>query len=325
MIFAAMLLLLLTACGNNTEAVTEKATEHPTEQPTEQPAAGAVAETRIFEHAKGSTEIPAAPKRVIAIQYTGAMLALGVKPVGGDDEWSAYPLLSEEWEGIEDVGDPWTGLNLEKIVELAPDLIVTHVEDTYEPLSKIAPTILIPWLQYDVREQITVFGDILGKQSEAESWLGQFDAKVEAARLKAAELIGAEETVAIVNIRPKNQFIYGDSAMGGYVLYQALGLQAPDQIQQEVMDQGKAMLEIQLEALPDYLAKADRIFVSVLEEGGGKERAEEVLNSEVWKGIPAVASNHVYPLDWNTYFTTDPVSTDKQLDLFIEQLTDIAQ
>jgi iron complex transport system substrate-binding protein len=270
-----MLFLMLAACGSKENAPdsggagTKVATGNAASSQTAGPSdSGSTPKTRIFEHAKGKVEIPTQPKRIMAIQYTGAMLALGVKPVGGDNEWSVYPLLAKEWEGIEHVGSPWTGLNSEKIIQLDPDLIVTHVEQTHEQLSKIAPTIFIPWLQYDVRKQITVFGDILGKQEEAKAWLTRFDAKVEATKQKAAGTISAGETVAIVNIRPKNQFIYGDSAMGGYVIYQALQLKAPANIQRDVLDQRKASLEISLEALPDYLASADYIFLSVLEADG---------------------------------------------------------
>jgi ABC-type Fe3+-hydroxamate transport system, periplasmic component len=325
---ALISLLLLAACGQDkgTEASPSAAPSAETSAPasaaasgSETPAAEQESGKRIYEHALGSTEIPTHPQRVVSIQYTGAMLALGVKPVGADDEWSVYPLLKEEWAGIEDVGDPWTGLNLEKIISLQPDLIVTHVEQTYEQLAKIAPTIFIPWLKYDVRGQIAEFGDILGKQEEAAAWLAGFDAKVDEAKLKAAELIGPDETVAILNIRPKNQFIYGNSAMGGYVIYQALGLKAPEAIQRDVIDQKLAMLEISEEVIGDY-ASADHVFLSVLEADGGKERAEEIKKSGIWAKLPAVQNNRVHDLDWDTYFTTDPISTLKQLDTFIELL-----
>ncbi|GAA3400610.1 ABC transporter substrate-binding protein [Paenibacillus hodogayensis] len=308
---AMLIALLLAACSNQgKEDIAPTAVK-------EQPAKPVV---REFEHAKGKSTIPVQPKRIVAIQYTGAMLALGVKPVGADKEWSAYPLLEKEWTGIEHVGDPWTGLNLEKIVQLNPDLIVTHVENTYEPLSKIAPTIFIPWLKYDVRQQITVFGDILGKQAEAKAWLEDFDAKAESARKKAAGIVKPNETAAIVNIRPKNQFIYGDSAMGGYVMYQVLKLTPPLPIKQKVLDAKLAQLEFSWEAVPDMLATADLIFLSVLETDGGAARAKELQESAIWKSLPAVKNNRVYHLDWNTYFTTDPLSTKKQLDAFVALL-----
>lgn len=281
--------------------------------------ADATAATREFEHGKGIATIPVKPERIVAIQYTGAILALGVKPVGADNEWGKYPLLEQEWAGIEHVGDPWTGLNLEKIVALQPDLIITHVEATYEELSKIAPTLWIPWLQYSPPEQIALFGDILGRQQEAEAWLAQFDATVEQARADAAGIIGADETVAIFNIRPQNQFIYGNSAMGGYVIYELLGLKPPAIIQQEVLDQKLGQLEISLELLPEYAA-ADYVFLSVLESEGGAERAAEIQQSAIWQSLPAARNNQVVQLDWNTYFTTDPLSTMKQLGTFIELL-----
>ncbi|QNK56885.1 ABC transporter substrate-binding protein [Paenibacillus sp. PAMC21692] len=321
---------LLAACGNNssnanTASPSTSSSPSPTVASTDTTGGSNAAtnsgenETREFEHGKGVTVIPANPERVVAIQYTGAMLALGVKPVGADNEWAKYPLLEQEWAGIEHVGDPWTGLNLEKIVELNPDLIVTHVEDTYEALSKIAPTIWIPWLQYDPPGQIALFGDILGKQAEAEAWQKQFDAKVAETKQTVGSIIGEDKTVTIFNIRPANQFIYGNKAMGGYVIYDLLGLKAPEIVQQEVIDKGLGQLEISLELLPQY-ANSDYVFLSVLANDGGTERAAEVTEGAIWKNLPASENNRVFDLNWDTYFTTDPLSTMKQLDAFAELL-----
>lgn len=321
MMMAFLLTVVLSACANN--GAQPPAAQSPSPSPSAMQSPGETESktpaTREFQHGKGVSTIPVKPQRVVAIQYTGAMLALGVKPVGADNEWAAYPLLKQEWEGIEHVGDPWTGLNLEKIIELNPDLIVTHVEDTYEQLSKIAPTVWIPWLKYDPPQQIALFGDILGKQAEAQEWQRQFQAKIEQTKEKVKSIIREDETVAIVNIRPQNQFIYGNKAMGGYVIYDLLGLKPPENVQKDVLAKGLGQLEISQEVLPQY-ANSDYIFLSVLEKGGGTERAKEIKESAIWKGLPAAIGNRVIDLDWNTYFTTDPLSTMKQLDAFAELL-----
>lgn len=323
-----VLLIVVTACGGGSTSPSEPAaltsssplsTEKHSESP-EGPSEDEAAATREFQHGKGISVIPVKPQRIVAIQYTGAMLALGVKPVGADNEWSVYPLLEQEWQGIEPVGDPWNGLNLEKIVELKPDLIITHVEATYEELSKIAPTLWIPWLQYNPQEQIALFGDILGKQEEAAAWQKQFDAKLLETKQRVQSIISEHETVTIFNIRPKNQFIYGNKAMGGYVIYDLLGLKATEIVQKEVLDAGLGQYEISLELLPEYVS-SDYIFVSVLESDGGTERAEEIIKGSIFRQLPAAQNGKVIPLDWNTYFTTDPLSTFKQLDAFAELLT----
>ncbi|MFC4307147.1 ABC transporter substrate-binding protein [Cohnella boryungensis] len=324
---ALLLIAVLSACSNNDAK--PSATASPSSAPEASVAQGGEntaaskgnegGSTREFQHGKGVSTIPVNPQRIVAIQYTGAMLALGVKPVGADNEWAAYPLLEQEWAGIEHVGDPWTGLNLEKIIDLNPDLIVTHVEATYDELSKIAPTIWIPWLQYTPPEQISLFGDILGKQAEAKAWLQQFESKVEQTKKTVQSVIGENETVSIVNIRPKNQFIYGNKAMGGYIIYDLLGLKPPEAVQKDVFDPGLGQLEISLEVLPEY-AGSDYVFLSVLENDGGSERAKEITNGAIWKALPAYANHKVFPLDWSTYFTTDPISTLKQLDAIAELL-----
>ncbi|MBD2844636.1 ABC transporter substrate-binding protein [Paenibacillus sp. IB182496] len=328
------LALVLSACGsgdtppesgggaaqeNHIEQIAPSADNDDLHQAEHSDDAAGEPEMREFEHGKGVSRIPVHPERIVAIQYTGAMLALGVKPVGADNEWAQYPLLRDEWTDIPHVGDPWTGLNLEKIVALEPDLIVTHVEDTYEELSKIAPTLWIPWLTYDPPQQIELFGEILGRQEEAAAWLERFEHKVMQTKAEVETIIDPEETVAIVNIRPQNLFVYGNKAMGGYVIYELLGLKAPPLIRREVLDKGLGQLEISLELLPTY-ADANRLFVSVLEQEGGAERAEEIRAGGVWQALPAARDKRISSLDWNTFFTTDPISTMKQLDAFVELL-----
>lgn len=325
-LIALLLSVVLSACAGGSNGTGVLASPSPAAA-SETPAPGGTGEgeaaTREFQHGKGVATIPVKPQRIVAIQYTGAMLALGVKPVGADNEWAAYPLLKQEWQGIEHVGDPWTGLNLEKIVALNPDLIVTHVEATYEELSKIAPTLWIPWLQYDPPQQIALFGDILGKQTEAAAWQKQFEAKVKQTKERVKSVIGEDKTVSIFNIRPRNQFIYGNKAMGGYVLYDLLGLKPAEPVQKDVLDKGLGQLEISLELLPQY-AGSDYVFLSVLGSDGGAERAKEITSGTIWKGLPAANNNRVIDLDWNTYFTTDPLSTIKQLDAIAELLKDFS-
>ncbi len=113
------------------------------------------------EHFFGSTEVPRAPRRVVALGYTDdqALLALGVRPVGMVDQYAnppgRDPDINTQWPWVKaawgDVrpevvmanGDSQP--NYEKIAVLRPDLIVAVYSDidraAYERLSKIAPTV----------------------------------------------------------------------------------------------------------------------------------------------------------------------------------------
>ena len=90
----------------------------------------------------GEIEIPKDPKRIVATQYLGHLLTLGVKPVGAGTA-SLNQYFAGSTDGIEDIGDDQAAL--EKIVSLDPDLIIRPSDKNYEQFAKIAPTIVIPW------------------------------------------------------------------------------------------------------------------------------------------------------------------------------------
>ncbi len=105
--------------------------------------------SRRVDHAYGSTEVPADPRRVVILGYTDVevVLALGVVPVGytdffgtGLNEW-AKPLAGgaepRKWELTD-------GMPIESILALEPDLIIASdalQRADYDRLSTIVPTV----------------------------------------------------------------------------------------------------------------------------------------------------------------------------------------
>jgi iron complex transport system substrate-binding protein len=167
-----LLSIVLSACGGSdgggqANTAGSAANSHE-EKATEQPAATTEQTTRTVTHLLGETEIPANPQRIVADQYIGHLLALGVKPVGARGDLMKSPFLKDFVSGIEDSGSP---MNLERVLELKPDLIIVQSGDNYEELSKIAPTIVYEYGKLNSIEQLRLFGEILGKEKEAEEWI----------------------------------------------------------------------------------------------------------------------------------------------------------
>ncbi|MHA6531265.1 hypothetical protein [Paenibacillus sp. BAC0078] len=83
------------------------------------------AETRTYKDYVGHTvEIPVHPKRVIFSGETyGDLLALGVQAIGYPLSMGEDQVFEDKLQGVEDVGFP---INLEKTLELQPDLIWTR-------------------------------------------------------------------------------------------------------------------------------------------------------------------------------------------------------
>lgn len=313
--FGAMLLLcttlLLNACqtGSNTGAVAS--------QPASAGVAteSAAAETRIYEHLKGKTEIPVNPQRVVSLFHLGELMAIGVKPVGATTYILSNPLLSDT-SGIEDIGIP---PDPEKILSLAPDLIVTTVpfaeavEGGYEALSRIAPTIVVEQHNDPIKD-VEMFGDILGKQEEAKQWNEAFAAKIADYKEKVSPFIGADETFSILNVRPDAVFIYGDTNMGGNILYRYLGLKPTEKIKTDVIN-GETW-EISTEVIPDFIG--DRLFLAVNE--GAEEELKKV--EKLIKNSPAGKAGTIYTIDFNTFLLSDPISVEHQLDIIVDLLVE---
>jgi len=275
-------------------------------------------EVRIYKHMFGETEIPDKPERVVTLQYTSQMLSVGLKPIGA----SSHLLETDDpaFKGIGDIGS--AEINYEKILALQPELIIAGdvEQDVYDKLSKIAPTVVVPWMEYDVFGHVKVMGEILNRQAEAAEWQKQFDAKIQEAKSKIVGKIGADKTVAIYRIDPKQIYVYGVRNVG-FTFYKALDLPHPDIVQKEIdKDPNLWALPVSLEVLPDYAA--DYVFVMLLDGEEAKTSFDEIKNSAIWKSLPAVKENHVFNISMDTWLGYTPHDIDVQLDEAVRLLTE---
>ena len=115
------------------------------------------------------------PKRIVALQYVGHLLALGLTPAGTSTNLlRARPYVGKLGNAA-DVGD---ARSLQTISSLRPDLIVTSGPNS-EPLSQLAPTISLPWGQEDPLDELLRLGRALNREREAKNWMDGFRAKEE--------------------------------------------------------------------------------------------------------------------------------------------------
>jgi iron complex transport system substrate-binding protein len=318
--------VILTACGDNAATVSpsgqqagnatpisESATA-PSASSSSVPASSGSNEkatTRIYKHMKGETEIPISPQRILApYPHYAHLEALGLKSIGSTPymiEKDPYSDMS----GMVDIGQ----YNLELMLDLKPDLIIDigigNNADKYEAFSKIAPTVIVP-ISLSLIDSMRAVGDIVGKKTEAEAWIKQLEDKILAAKEKFAGAIGPDETVSIINIREKSILVYGNGNLGGDILYNYLGLKAPDIIQKDVIEGGN-WPDISVEAISEYAG--DHIFISHM---NAEERTKEIMNSGLWKSLPAVKNNRVYELDFNQFYWNSPTSINDQIDTLLE-------
>ncbi|MGX5697829.1 ABC transporter substrate-binding protein [Agromyces soli] len=154
-----------------------------------------------IEHAMGETTIEERPVRVVALDpsYVDATLLLGAELVGyaqyrQDPEQPFAPYLGDVSDETADAVNVGTIAepDLEKILELEPDLIISakvRQEALYPQLAKIAPTVFSESTGPTWKENVVLLGTALGKQAEAEAAVAEYE---ERAAAVGAEILAAQ-------------------------------------------------------------------------------------------------------------------------------------
>lgn len=296
---------LLLACGNskdqtagntaNSTVNNTAASAAPSPEASDNSTNEASASTRSYKDYIGHTvEIPVNPKRVVYSGETyGDLLALGVQAVGYPLSMGDGQVFEDQLKGVEDVGFP---INLEKTLELQPDLIIYAgtEEADFEQLSKIAPTIIFDTFAPH-KERMTEIGGILGITTEAEAWLAQYTAAEGAMwdQLRASGLKDGE-TASVLTYYPGDRLFVMAATGLSQVLYGEKGFKPTPAIQ-KVLDEGMGFQEISMEVIKDYAG--DRIFLLTPVDDEAKKSTDNLLKSEIWKNLPAVKNGYVYTQD----------------------------
>ncbi|MDU8671449.1 ABC transporter substrate-binding protein [Paenibacillus polymyxa] len=310
--FAVFLMVVLAACGN---AASSNQTNEKSGTDALNGQSKSVA-TREYVDATGKKiSIPANPQRVVTTQYLDAMLALGVKPVGAASHVLEGDYLKGKIDGIADIGNP---TNVEKVLELQPDLIIA-TEDTSpevrEQLEKIAPTVAVSFGDGDVFKQLRDVAAVLGKDKEADQWIASFDKKAEEGRKKMAGKFKKDETITIYMTYGKDVLrVYGARNVG-HVIYRSLELNPPEYIRQKLAKDPKYNFvydSISMEKLPEL--SGDRIIMLVYDEATKDGMLKEIEQSALWRNLPAVKNHKVYFIKADPWFTYSPLAIDQSLD-----------
>lgn len=306
------------------ESAGANSTEEAANGQTEQGAAQETAENgwpRTFQHDFGQITLPAQPERIIGLYLEDYLVALGVKPITQTVIGSFSLKYLQPHIGDLPTLDS-SAMSFEAALTAQPDLIVLAFpsyasEGKYDKYEKIAPTYVLPEDAPDNwRETLRTVGKLIGKEDEAEKVLADYEAKIQDAKVKLAAELG-DETVALIRVRSNKELrLYGGP--GGYVgnvLYTDLGLNAPD-IVKELAWGDQSMTVISTEILPDL--NADRLFITYDE--GGKELAQEIMDSSFWKALPAVQSGKVYEVSMDHWMTFGPIAYNQKVDDVLQAL-----
>lgn len=264
------------------------------------------AETMTYESENGPVEVPAHPKRVVMLSgFTGNVISLGVDVVGADTWSKNNPTFEKEMKNVVEVSDT----NLDKIIELDPDLII-GLDNTknIDKLKEIAPTVTYTWGKVDYLQQHIEIGKLLNKEEEAKEWVEDFKKRAESAGDEIRAKIGEDATVSVFEAFDKDLYVFGDNwARGTEILYQAMKLKMPEKVKEMALKDGYYALSA--EVLPEYAG--DYIVLSKYSDAD-----TSFENTETYKNIPAVKNDHVFVMEGNGASFSDPVTLDKQLAFF---------
>ncbi|MBW4642025.1 MAG: iron-siderophore ABC transporter substrate-binding protein [Goleter apudmare HA4340-LM2] len=147
---------------------------------------------RIIQHELGKTCIPVNLERVVVLDSNIALdptIALGIKPVGvasfyGREKSFRGPSLDvvEEATNVGSTEQP----SVEKVLMLKPDLILASKNQPYQLLSKIAPTIPMPFPNFDqpsdealFKQALRYVAKIFSKEAKAEELIDQYQKRIE--------------------------------------------------------------------------------------------------------------------------------------------------
>jgi iron complex transport system substrate-binding protein len=295
--FILLFVLIISACSS--ESTTKENSSAPEKKKLE---------TITYESENGPIEVPADPKRVVVLStFAGNAMSLDVNLVGVD-EWSKMnPNFEEELTDVEAVTED----NLEKIIELEPDLIIglSNLKNV-DKLNEIAPTVTFTYGKVDYLTQHIEIGKLLNKEEEAQAWVNDFKQRAQAAGEDIKAKIGEDATVSIIENWDKQLYVYGDNwGRGGEILYQEMGLAMPEKVKEMALKDGWYALS--LEVLPEFAG--DYVILSK-----NSEMDNSFQKTDTYKNIPAVKNNQVFEVNAKEFYFNDPLTLELQLDFFKE-------
>ncbi|SER26863.1 bacillibactin-binding protein [Gracilibacillus ureilyticus] len=297
--------LLLAACGQTDEDANANTTEEEsTGSSGESETAGETpeAESESVEPEGGTLninylgetyEVPANPSIVItgSLEAMEDALVLGVEPIGAISVGGEFPEIFSSIVGsTESIGEK-TQPNIEKILSLNPDVILSTTkfpEDVSSKLEEITTVIPVSHISTNWKENLLLMGELSGKKEEAEAILADYESQLTKVKEEAGEKL-ADKTAVAVRIRGGNIMIYSKDTAFNPSLYDDLELQVP-----EIIDGAGAQEAISLEKFSEL--NPDYIFVQFAEteNADNPEALTDLESNPIWQSLQAVKEDQVY-------------------------------
>ena len=304
--------LTLAACGNNATDSTGSSTAASSAAAAGSSAASSDSGTITVTDNHGTVEIASPPQRVVALDNRsfeilsdwGVDLVAAPKPL--------IPVTVTKYKNDESIVDLGTHgePNLEALVAAQPDLIISGQRFTrhYEDIKKLNPGVPIVEveprddkpLDEELKRQVTVLGEIFGKEKEADALIQDFDAAV--ARAKAA--YNGTDTVMAVNVSG-GEIGYVAPGVGRTFgpIFEILGLTPALEVAGASSNHEGDDISVEAiaESNPAWIFVLDRDSAVKAEEGGFTPALDVISQSAALQNVAAVKDGHLVLAPADTY------------------------
>ncbi|ASS73680.1 iron-uptake system-binding protein [Tumebacillus algifaecis] len=247
-----MCVAVVTGCGSDSKGKEEQQGAQ-TEQKQEQ----AEPTTKVVKYLDQEYTLPAKTERIVITGAVEAMedsIVLDVNPVGAISFSGAFPDLFKPITGASTSTGEKMEPNFETILSLKPDVILASSKfkpEVVEKLKKITVTIPYSHVATNWEANLTLLGELSGKQEQAAKEIAKYKADLEAAKTKLSSKLKDKKVVA-VRIRNGQIYVYPAAVFFNPVLYGDLGLTVPSEVQ-AAKAQELISIEKFAEMNPDYL------------------------------------------------------------------------
>ena len=281
---AALLMVVLAACGAKEEGSSEKVSAEEGKK-----------ETVTIKHELGEATVPVNPENVVVFDFgvLDTMDELGVEVAGVPQ--ASVPEYLEKYAGSEytNVGS-LKEADFEVIHVMKPDVIFTsgRQAEMYEEFAKIAPTVYVA-IDYEnymgsFTKNMETIASIFDKEEEMKAELEEVNATIESIHEKAGAL---DEKALIVMSNAGKVSAYGPSSRFG-ILHDVFGFTAADEgIEQSTHGQN-ITFEYILETNPDILFVIDRDAAV-----NSAEAAKGTIENELVEKTNAFKNDKIYYLN----------------------------
>lgn len=258
--------------------------------------------TRTFEDSTGPVEIPAEPQRIVALaRAVPSLLEVGAPLVGvssyTDMVWLDPEQLAE-YEALPNIGSH-TELNYDQIAALEPDLIISGIPTRVfasvdaDQLRAIAPVLdLGPLTPADWRDYGAKMADASGAADEFGKQREEYEAAAAEVHAKYRDKIDGISFAAVDVYESIDPGMFSREYSGSYTTNIAEDAGLVFEGAATDGDGGAFSEDVSFELL-GTLAGYDVLVYPLGPDGQPTEQTRQLLESEVWKALPAVQAGRV--------------------------------